>query len=45
MLPGDGDRYIVPEGPAKGMRGYFVRDDAGRIVGIHVGGRYAERVG
>jgi CubicO group peptidase (beta-lactamase class C family) len=45
ILPGDGDRYIVPEGPAKGMKGYFTRDEAGRINGIHLGGRYAERVG
>jgi CubicO group peptidase (beta-lactamase class C family) len=44
ILPGEGDRYVVPEGPAKGMRGYFTRDDAGRINGIHLGGRYAERV-
>jgi hypothetical protein len=44
ILAGDGDRYIVPEGPAKGMRGYFTRADDGKIDGIHLGGRYAERV-
>ncbi len=44
ILPGEGDRYIVPDGPAKGMKGYFTRDGAGRIDGIHLGGRYAERV-
>lgn len=44
ILPGDGDRYIVPDGPAKGMKGYFTRDVDGRIDGIHLGGRYAERV-
>ncbi len=44
ILSGDGDRYIVPDGPAKGMRGYFTRDDDGKINGIHIGGRYAERV-
>jgi CubicO group peptidase (beta-lactamase class C family) len=44
ILPGDGDRYIVPDGPAKGMKGYFTRGDDGRINGIHLGGRYAERV-
>jgi CubicO group peptidase (beta-lactamase class C family) len=43
ILPGDGDRYIVPEGPAKGMRGYFTRDDDGTINGLHIGGRFAER--
>jgi CubicO group peptidase (beta-lactamase class C family) len=45
ILPGDGDRYIVPDGPAKGMKGYFTRDEAGKVNGIHLGGRYAERVG
>jgi CubicO group peptidase (beta-lactamase class C family) len=44
ILAGEGDRYIVPDGPAKGMKGYFTRDDEGRINGIHLGGRYAERV-
>lgn len=44
MLPGEGDRYIVTDGPAKGMRGYFGRDQAGLIEGMHVGGRYATRV-
>jgi CubicO group peptidase (beta-lactamase class C family) len=44
ILAGDGDRYIVPDGPAKGMKGYFTRDDSGKINGIHLGGRYAERV-
>jgi CubicO group peptidase (beta-lactamase class C family) len=44
ILPGEGDRYIVPEGPAKGMKGYFTRGADGTINGIHLGGRYAERV-
>jgi len=44
MLPGDGDRYIVVDGPAKGMKGYFARDAAGRITGVHIGGRMATRV-
>ncbi len=39
-----GDQYVVTEGPAKGMRGYFTRDDAGRVAGIHLGGRLAERL-
>jgi CubicO group peptidase (beta-lactamase class C family) len=43
ILAGNDDRYIVPGGPAKGMKGYFTRDEAGRIDGIHIGGRYAER--
>jgi hypothetical protein len=37
MLPGEGDRYVVTAGPGKGMRGYFLRDADGRIVGIHFG--------
>jgi hypothetical protein len=44
ILPGNGDRYIVPEGSAKGMKGYFTRDDDGRVNGMHLGGRYAERL-
>ncbi|MEY2470944.1 MAG: hypothetical protein QOK28_273, partial [Actinomycetota bacterium] len=44
MLPGDGDRYIVAEGPAKGMKGYFKRDANGAITGAHIGGRMATRV-
>lgn len=43
ILPGDGDRYIVLDGPAKGMKGYFVRGDAGSIDAVHVGGRLATR--
>jgi hypothetical protein len=34
----------VPEGDAKGMKGYFARDENGVIEGVHVGGRLAERV-
>ena len=43
ILAGDGDRYIVSDGPAKGMRGYFARDEDGQIVGVHVGGRMATK--
>lgn len=44
LLPGPGDRYIVTEGPAKGMKGYFTRDAAGTVDRVHVGGRLATRV-
>ena len=44
ILPGPGDRYIVTDGPAKGMKGYFVRDAAGSIESVHVGGRLATKV-
>ncbi|MEY2478134.1 MAG: hypothetical protein QOG87_3449 [Actinomycetota bacterium] len=43
LLAGDGDRYIVPDGPAKGMKGYFVRDESGTVAGVHLGGRLATR--
>jgi len=44
MLEGPGDRYIVPEGDAKGMKGHFVRDASGKISGLHLGGRLANRI-
>jgi CubicO group peptidase (beta-lactamase class C family) len=44
IIAGEGDPYIVPDGPAKGMRGYFARDEAGRVTGVHLGGRLASRV-
>lgn len=44
ILAGDGDQYVVSEGPAKGMRGYFSRDAAGKVQGVHIGGRLATRV-
>ena len=44
IIAGDGDQYVVPDGPAKGMRGYFARDESGRITGVHLGGRLASRV-
>ena len=43
MLAGDGDRYVVSGGPAKGMKGYFMRDETGAVTGVHVGGRLAVR--
>ena len=44
LLAGDGDRYVVPEGPAKGLKGYFSRSADGRVDGLHIGGRLAVRV-
>jgi CubicO group peptidase (beta-lactamase class C family) len=44
MLEGDQGFYIVTDGPAKGMRGYFVRNDDGTVDSVHVGGRLATRV-
>lgn len=37
------DKYVLAEGPAKGMRGYFVRDESGSVTGINLGGRLATR--
>ena len=45
ILAGDGDQYVVPDGPAKGMKGYFTRDAGGRVIGVHLGGRLATRPG
>lgn len=45
LLEGSGDKFIVTDGPAKGMKGYFVRNESGEIDGVHVGGRLATRTG
>jgi len=45
LLPGDGDRYVVPSGPYEGSKGYFPRDGSGRVSGLHDSGRYAPRAG
>jgi CubicO group peptidase (beta-lactamase class C family) len=44
LLDGPGDRYIVADGVAKGMRGYFARGEDGKVQAVHVGGRLATRV-
>ncbi len=44
LVAGDGDPFVVTDGPAKGMRGYFAREAAGQIAGVHVGGRMAVKV-
>jgi CubicO group peptidase (beta-lactamase class C family) len=44
ILDGEGDRYIVTDGPARGMKGYFRRRPDGVVDGLHVGGRLAIRV-
>ena len=45
LVAGEGDPFIVAEGPAKGMRGYFSRAAGdGHIDGVHLGGRLAERI-
>lgn len=44
LLSEDGDRYVITDGPAKGMKGYFQRDAGGTVNGVHLGGRLATRV-
>ncbi len=43
ILAGAPDRYMVDEGPAKGMKGYFTRAADGSVDGVHLGGRLATR--
>lgn len=45
LLEGTGDRYIITDGPAKGMKGYFARSGTGEITGVHLGGRLASKTG
>ncbi len=37
------DTYVFGDGPAKGTRGFFTRDDTGLVTGINLGGRLATR--
>ena len=37
------DRFVAVEGPAKGVRGYFVRE-GGKVSGVDFGGRLARRL-
>jgi CubicO group peptidase (beta-lactamase class C family) len=39
MLVGEGDRYVVPDGDAKGMKGYFSRNADGAVDGLNLSGR------
>jgi len=41
LLPDD--RYTIADGPAKGLRGFFTRGDAGTVNGINLGGRLSTR--
>jgi len=44
LVAGERDPFVTSQGPATGMRGYFARDDAGTVTGVHFGGRLAARV-
>ncbi|MEV2219067.1 serine hydrolase domain-containing protein [Nocardia vinacea] len=44
LLPGNRDEYIVTSGGLQGQRGFFTRDENGRIVGADIAGRMFTRV-
>lgn len=44
LIEDGADQYVVAEGDAKGMKGYFRRNESGEIDAVHVGGRLATRV-
>ena len=43
LVAGDGDLYVIAEGDAKGMRGFFSRGEDGAVVSINLGGRTLTR--
>jgi len=43
LLPGDKDEYIVTSGGLKGQRGFFTRDESGKVVGVDLAGRLFKR--
>jgi hypothetical protein len=44
LLSEDGNTYIITDGGAKGMKGYFRQAADGSIDALHLGGRLATRV-
>ena len=42
LLPDD--KYVIADGRAKGMKGFFVRNESGEVFGINFGGRLSTRV-
>jgi CubicO group peptidase (beta-lactamase class C family) len=43
LLPGDKDEYILTSGSLKGQRGFFTRDESGKVVGVDLAGRLFKR--
>lgn len=43
LIDGKPDHHVIPEGPAKGMKGYFSRSASGEVDGVHLGGRLSTR--
>jgi hypothetical protein len=44
LLPGGADEYVVTSGGLQGQRGFFTRDESGRVVGVDLAGRLFNRV-
>jgi hypothetical protein len=44
LLGENDDRYVITDGAAKGMKGYFARDADGGVNAVHLGGRLATKV-
>jgi CubicO group peptidase (beta-lactamase class C family) len=44
LLGENDDRYVITDGAAKGMKGYFARDTDGGVNAVHLGGRLATKV-
>jgi CubicO group peptidase (beta-lactamase class C family) len=45
LITGGGDKYVVPDGDGKGMKGYFSRGADGKVDGINFSGRHMSREG
>jgi hypothetical protein len=43
LLPGDAGEYIITNGAFKGQRGFFTRDESGKVVSVDLAGRVATR--
>jgi hypothetical protein len=43
LLPGEGDRYLITDGPFAGLQGFFTRDAGGAVDGLDLGGRLLRR--
>jgi hypothetical protein len=43
LLPGDKNEYIITNGAYKGLRGFFTRNESGKVVGVDLAGRLFKR--
>ena len=44
LLSGQPDEYIIISGAFKGQRGFFTRNESGKVVGVDLAGRLFHRV-